>query len=150
MANFSKYQTLDLHLEQSVAEKWKILLHSQDSLNDALYIHPNFQITSSRYKSKQFMIRSKRMSKTSTGPRPCQKYWPKACHEMYLHKKIRNEYNCTIPILDSGIHFQQGNLSIGIINVWVLLDLWYKEWAWSFFWSIGNFKKLQYKNFVFI
>ena len=110
LANFSKYQTLDLHLEQSVAEKWKILLHSQDSLNDALYIHPNFQITSSRYKSKQFMIRSKRMSKTSTRPRPCQKYWPKACHEMYLHKKIKNEYNCTIPILDSGIHFQQGNL----------------------------------------
>ena len=47
------------------------------------------------------------MSKASTGPGPCKKFWPRACHEIFLREKAVLEMKCIIPILNSGIELDE-------------------------------------------
>ena len=101
-----EYQTLDFHIKHSLWDPvtvYHFLLNGENALNDALFIQPSFEVDIHHQQSKEFVLRTKRFSKESTKSRRCQEHWPKACHEILLRKKAKLEYNCTVPILYSGI-----------------------------------------------
>ena len=82
---------------------YHFLLNGKNALNDASFIQPSFEVDIHPQRSKEFVLRTKGYSKVSTKTRPCQEHWPKACHEILLRKKAMLDFNCTIPILYSGI-----------------------------------------------
>ena len=93
-----------------IGDQWKILIHNENGLNDELYNQPSFY--SSRWESKTYEIRGKRLNKTSTRSRPCQRYWPEACREIFLKEKAKREMNCTLSILNSGIQMDNDTLKV--------------------------------------
>lgn len=99
----SNYPDLQVYFDEYDSKTYTFLLHNEKSLNDELFIHPNFHIMASPQGSSQFLLTTKRLTKISTKFRPCQEYWPKACNEIFLYEKIKDKYNCIIPILNSGI-----------------------------------------------
>ena len=64
---------------------YKILLHNEMDLPDAILINPSFDIANDGAKVN-ITLKTKRYSKSSTKSKPCQKYWPKTM-SLYLHAK---------------------------------------------------------------
>ena len=86
---------------------YKILLHNEKDLPDAILINPSFHIEGSK---ENITLKNKYFSKTSTKSKPCQKYWPKTCHDIYMQKKIAKDYQCQVPIFFTGYHLTKSEL----------------------------------------
>lgn len=77
-----------------------MLIHAKYDLADAVNVHSTYQLNSSQI---SLSVKQNRFTKSSTISQPCQNYWPKTCHHLYMQNEIAKEYNCRIPIafLDS-------------------------------------------------
>ena len=95
------YQTLELYFEGLTnfdePEEWNVLIHDKNGAIDDLYIHPSFSVKLNPWYSKHFEIRGRRISKTSTKPRPCGQFWPRANHEVFLRANATREKKCVMP-----------------------------------------------------
>ena len=78
---------------------------------DAWIIHPTFKYSDPVLSSKEYLLRTKHYSKSSTKSNPCSNYHPKTCMDVLLKTKIANDYHCQIPILYSGKHLDGLNIS---------------------------------------
>jgi hypothetical protein len=72
-----------------------MLIHTEYDLADAVNVHSTYQLNSSQI---SLTVKQNRFTKSSTISRPCQKYWPKTCHHLYMQNEIAKEYNCRVPI----------------------------------------------------
>ena len=72
-----------------------MLIHTEYDLADAVNVHSTYQLNSSQI---SLNVKQNRFTKSSTISRPCQNYWPKTCHHLYMQNEIAKEYKCRIPI----------------------------------------------------
>ena len=88
---------------------YKILIHNKKDLPDAILINPSFDVANFGGKVN-ITLKTKHFSKTSTKSKPCQKYWPKTCHDIYMQKKIAEDYSCQVPVFFTGNHMMESDL----------------------------------------
>ena len=71
-----------------------------EQISEILYIRQIFELAAF------FLVhtlRGRRISKTSTKPKPCRQFWPRASHEAFLRANATREKKCVMPpILNSG------------------------------------------------
>ena len=80
------------------------IVHDKNDFPDADTIHGVYK--PGRNESIEVKMRNIQFSKKSTKSSPCQRHWPKSCHEIYMQKEIAEKYQCHVPILFNftGVH----------------------------------------------
>jgi hypothetical protein len=90
----NKYWKLELHftnLASILSSPFKIFLHNQNDLPSAMHnqAYLNFY---SYINGKRLVMKNIDSYKESTISNPCDKYWPKECHEVNRQKAIESQY----------------------------------------------------------
>jgi hypothetical protein len=117
MLSFSKPEVdgIALKIRSQDYSGYKVLLHSENDLSDAILINPH---SSPHYEQRMNVkLRNKHFSKTSTQSKPCQKHWPKSCHDIHTQKKIAEDYHCQVPLFLTGLHLLENKLPHCTVNV---------------------------------
>ena len=102
---------------------WNIYLHNENDFPDALTIHPRIEFLYPM-NNYELNMRIRSFIKSSTISRPCSQYQPKACKEIKVQKRIAKNYQCQVPIFNSGRHLDNKQISIlPFCNISVILKM---------------------------
>ena len=91
---------------------WQIhfFIHNNDDFPDAINLQNQFvHIINAKFVTGA-KLKNRHITRVSTRAKPCQKYWPKSCHDVYKQKKIAKEFGCQIRYFNTGVHPNQSFL----------------------------------------
>jgi hypothetical protein len=77
-----------------------IFVHEENDFADATVVQEHY--ATDFLKPSILTMKTKHFSKESTKSMPCHEYWPKACHNKMVQKKILKDYQCKMPIFYNG------------------------------------------------
>ena len=104
--------------------EYLLLLHDHSNLPSAEEDSVNFRFEYNDILSYEFehhYIRKYEISLVSTEENPCSQYPLEICKDIEIHERIKNDFNCTIPIFSSGGHLNM-NESLSECNKQVILE----------------------------
>ena len=75
----------------------RLFIHNKNDFADAMYLHNQFNhVVSSQFVTGA-KLKNRHVTKVSTKAKPCRKYWPKSCHDLFVQRKIDKEFGCQVP-----------------------------------------------------
>ena len=83
---------------------WSIrfFIHNNDDFPDAINLHNQLDHRVISKFATGAKLKNRHVARVSTITKPCQKYWPKSCHDVYKQKKIAKEFGCQIRYFNTG------------------------------------------------
>ena len=104
--------------------EYLLLLHDHTNLPSAEKDSTNIRFKHDNILSYEFehhYIRKYEISLVSTEENPCSQYPLEICKDIEIHERIKNDFNCTIPVFSSGGHLNM-NESLSECNKQVILE----------------------------
>ena len=75
----------------------RLFIHNKNDFPDAIYLHNQFNHWIGPKFATGAKLKNRHVTKVSTRSKPCKKYWPKSCHDLFMQRKIDHEFGCQVP-----------------------------------------------------
>ena len=75
----------------------RLFIHNKNDFADAIYLHNQFNHNVRSQFATGAKLKNRHVTKVSTKAKPCRKYWPKSCHDLFVQRKIEKEFGCQVP-----------------------------------------------------
>ena len=85
----------------------RLFIHNKNDFPDAMYLHNQFNHWLGSKFATGAKLKNQHVTKVSTKSKPCRKYWPKSCHDLYMQRKIDYEFGCQVPYFKTVNHLGQ-------------------------------------------
>ena len=89
---------------ENLESVWRVrfFIHNYDDFPDAINLQNQFEHKIVSKFVTGAKLKNRHIARVSTITKPCKKYWPKSCHDVYKQKKIAKEFGCQIRYFNTG------------------------------------------------